>query len=81
MIKSKLRFEIIIIFFLSILKIHAQDVLTAENAVKIALENNYEIKIASNNLTIDRTNVSSGNAGMLPVITATVIDNNRIQNS
>jgi len=51
-----------------------------ENAVKIALENNYEIKIANNNLKIDKTNVASGNAGMLPKVTASVTDNNGIQN-
>ncbi len=59
---------------------HAQNVLTLEDAVKIALENNYEIKIANNNLKIDKTNVASGNAGMLPKITASVTDNNAIQN-
>jgi outer membrane protein TolC len=55
-------------------------VLTLEDAVKIALENNYEIKIANNNLKIDKTNVASGNAGMLPKVTASVTDNNAIQN-
>jgi hypothetical protein len=32
--------------------------LTIEDAVKIALENNYAIKIATNELTIGKTNVS-----------------------
>ncbi|MFA5297982.1 MAG: TolC family protein [Lutibacter sp.] len=59
----------------------AQEILTVEDAVKIALENNFEIKIASNNLTIDKTNVSTGNAGMLPVVAATIVNNNRTQNS
>jgi outer membrane protein TolC len=59
----------------------AQEILTIEDAVKIALENNYEIKIASNDLKIDKTNVTSGNAGMLPKVTATLVDNNGIQNS
>jgi outer membrane protein TolC len=44
--------------------------LTIEDAVKIALENNYAIKIATNELTIGKTNVSIGNAGMLPRATA-----------
>jgi len=60
--------------------VHSQNVLTLEDAVKIALENNYEIKIANNNLKIDKTNVASGNAGMLPKVTASVTDNNAIQN-
>jgi hypothetical protein len=36
-----------------------QLLLTIEDAVKIALENNYDIKIAKNDLKIDETNVSS----------------------
>lgn len=59
----------------------AQEILTLENAVQIALQNNYEIKIASNNSLINKTNVAIGGAGMLPTLTATIADNNRIQNS
>jgi len=62
-------------------KTNAQEILTIQDAVKIALENNYEIKIASNDLKIDQTNVAAGNAGMLPKVTANVVDNNSIQNS
>ena len=68
-----------ILFFL-VANANAQEVLTIENAVKIALENNYEIKIASNNSLINKTNVTSGNAGMLPRATATIVDNNNLQN-
>lgn len=57
----------------------AQEILTAEQAVKIALENNYEIKIAANDLKVDQTNATIGNAGMLPKVSATVVDNNGIQ--
>lgn len=67
------------LFFVCILKINAQEILTIENAVKIALENNYEIKISSNNLAIDKANVSTGNAGVLPRVTASFVDNNSIQ--
>jgi outer membrane protein len=70
---------ILLLFFIP--KVEAQEVLTLENALKIALENNYEIKIASNNSLIQKTNVSLGNAGMLPTLTANVLDNNSIQNS
>lgn len=74
-------FQSIILFFLCILPANAQEVLTIEDAIKIALENNYEIKIVKNDLKIDETNVTIGNAGMLPKVTATVVDNNSIQNS
>lgn len=59
----------------------AQELLTVEEAVKIALENNYEIRIAANELEADETAVSRGNAGMFPTIGATANSNNSIQNS
>lgn len=59
----------------------AQEVLTLENAVKTALENNYDIKIGRNNLNVQKINNAIGNAGMLPTLTANVLDNNSVQNS
>ncbi|MDD5151335.1 MAG: TolC family protein [Flavobacterium sp.] len=79
--KTKNILKSLVLFLFCIVKTSAQEVLTVEDAVKIALENNYEIKIASNNLNIDKTNVSTGNAGMLPKVTASLADNNNIQNS
>ena len=73
---TKNRFRSLLLFFFCILKMNAQEVLTIENAVKIALENNYEIKIAANDLKISQTNVAPGNAGMLPVVVATATDSN-----
>lgn len=61
--------------------IKAQEVLTLEDAVKIALENNYEIRISKNDLSIDKTNNTIGNAGMLPKLSANALDNNSIQNT
>jgi outer membrane protein len=62
-------------------KAKAQDTLTLEEAVRITLENNYDIKLVSNNLQIDRNNVSVGNTGMLPVVGANLNNNNSIQDS
>ncbi len=59
----------------------SQNILTLEDAVKIALENNYEIKIADNNAKIDATNVSLANAGILPTLDAVLVDNNTILNT
>ena len=78
---TKIIYQSILFVLFSIVKINAQEVLTLENAIKIALENNFEIKLAANNLTIDKTNVALGNAGMLPQVTATLVKNNNIQNS
>ena len=62
-------------------QLQAQEVLKLEDAVKIALENNYDIKIAKNNLKIDETNSTAGNAGMFPTLSATVANNNSILNT
>ena len=51
MFLKKLYIPLFIVFFG--LQSQAQEVLTLEDAVKIALENNYEIKIAKNDLKID----------------------------
>ena len=75
------KFIIISLVFLGFSNAKAQEILTLESAVKLALENNYEIKIASNNSLINTTNVAVGNAGILPVVAATVAANNRVQNS
>tara|TARA_R110002020_G_scaffold85914_1_gene211607 strand:- start:33077 stop:34387 length:1311 start_codon:yes stop_codon:yes gene_type:complete len=69
------------IFFLLSLVTSAQELLTVEEAVNIALENNYDIKIASNDLKIDQTSATIGNAGMLPFVDATIANSNSIQNS
>ena len=65
----------IFIFFLGF-SAQAQDLLSLEDAVKIALENNYDIKIAENNSKIDATNNNLANAGMLPSLNANFTNNN-----
>ena len=58
----------------------AQEVLTVEKAVETAMENNYQIRMAANDLRIDELSLSAGNAGMLPILEARINDNNGIQN-
>lgn len=77
----KIRFVYISILFLLSFQLQAQEILKLEDAVKIALENNYDIKIAKNNLKIDETNSTAGNAGMFPTISANVVNNNSILNT
>lgn len=57
------------------------ELLTVDRAVAIALENNYDIKLASNDLKADEQNVSWANAGLLPNLSGTFTQNNAIQNS
>ncbi|MCG2461885.1 TolC family protein [Flavobacteriaceae bacterium F89] len=68
----------VLIFFVH--KAVAQQVLTVEEAVELALKNNYQIRMAANDLKVDETAVSPGRAGMLPKITGTLGDQNRVQN-
>lgn len=70
-----------ILFCLFAVVCNAQELLTAEQAVAIALENNYDIKLATNDLKIDEQNVSLANAGLLPNLSGTFNQNNNIQNS
>ncbi len=77
---TKIVIRSLILFLVCIVKTNAQQVLSIEDALKTALENNYEIKIASNDLKVNQTNNAIGNAGMLPTLTANVVDNNNVQN-
>lgn len=67
--------KIVALFFLGFFA-HAQEILTLENAIKLALENNYQIKIAQNNTKVGTTNNSFANAGMLPSINVNLTNNN-----
>ncbi len=78
---KKYKFLLISLVFISVSSLTAQEIITLEKSVQLALDNNYEIKIASNYSLINSTNVAIGNAGMLPTLTATVVENNRVQNS
>jgi outer membrane protein len=53
--------------------------LTLKDAVEIALKNNYNIKLAQNNKSIAKNNVTPGNAGILPQVTADLTTNNSKQ--
>jgi len=63
-----------------VLTMEKQEVLTVDKAVEMTLENNYQIKTASNELKIDSISVSPGNAGMFPSLEARITNNNSIQN-
>lgn len=78
--QTKILFKSFLLFFFAISNVNAQDLLTIEDATRIALENNFEIKISKNDLKIVETNSVTGNAGMLPKLTASITDNNSIQN-
>lgn len=61
--------------------IFAQERLTLQEAISIALKNNYDIKLISNELAIAHNNVNAGNAGLLPSLSGTFSTGGSIQNT
>jgi outer membrane protein len=73
-----------VLFFLLILNFstaRAQEVLTLQEAVQLALENNYNILISKNDADIAERNTSLANAGILPSVNGTFNNNNSVQNT
>ncbi|PHR73692.1 MAG: transporter [Lutibacter sp.] len=62
--KSKIYTSILIVLFS--LQLNAQEVLTKKEALQLALENNYGIKLANNNVKIAENNSSIYNSRYLP---------------
>jgi len=48
--------------------LQAQEKLSLENAVNMALKNNFDILVANNSASISKENNTRGNAGMLPTV-------------
>ena len=61
----KIVFACILFTFSSV---NAQKALTLNNAVNIALKNNFDIQVSRNDATIAQVNNTPGNAGMLPTV-------------
>ncbi|MBK1441618.1 TolC family protein [Parapedobacter sp. ISTM3] len=59
----------------------AQPELTLEEAIALALENNYDIRLVAKDLAIAANNVHVGNAGMLPTVSGDVSAAASIQNT
>ena len=75
------------IFFIAIglfcfnTKLYAQEILTLQEAITVALKNNYDIKLVSNDLAVTQNNVNLGNAGILPSVTGTFSTGGSRQNT
>jgi len=67
--KQRIRKFLYMLFLLSFFPaLQAQEKLSLENAVNLALKNNFDISVANNSSTISKVNNTSGNAGMLPTV-------------
>ncbi|MBN2364852.1 MAG: TolC family protein, partial [Calditrichaeota bacterium] len=62
--------RISVLLLLGIWSLYSQDVMTAEDAIRIGLKNNFDIQIARNNLEVVRNNTGLGTAGFLPLLDA-----------
>ncbi len=60
--------------------VNAQNILTVDDVVKIALKNNFDILVARNDAEIARINNTPGNAGMLPGLTVNGSGNYEVNN-
>ncbi len=61
--------------------VSAQRLITADDAVAIAMKNSYDILLSKNDATIAKMNNTAGNAGMLPSVVLTGSDKYSINNS
>lgn len=66
---KKYKFIVLVIFLAIFINGFSQNVLTKEQAVSKALENNYGVKIAANAVEVAENNTSVLNSGFLPTIT------------
>lgn len=57
------------ICLLSAITVWGQEKLSLQEAISIALQNNYDIKLIKNEAEIAKNNANWGNAGMLPMVT------------
>ncbi|WP_448633117.1 hypothetical protein [Pedobacter panaciterrae] len=60
---KKLNFILIILLAAFVQNAAAQEKLTLQQAITIALQNNYDIKLVNNDLQIAKNNTNIGNAG------------------
>ncbi len=75
--KIKLTF----LFFACSISLQAQELLTKEQAVSSALDNNYGVKIANNAVTVAENNTSIFNTGFLPTLTGSAGANYSLDDS
>lgn len=75
--------KIVAVFILSLAFIgaKAQQMLTLNEALKLALANNYSIQLAKNEVEIAQNSNYAGAAGMLPTVAATASQDNVVNNT
>lgn len=77
---NTVRISILFISFFLLQSVNAQKQLTIEEAINIALKNNFDILVAGNDASIAKANNTAGNAGMLPTVAVTGSGNYSVNN-
>ncbi len=73
---QKKRILLLVLVFVLGREIKAQEKLSLSDAVKIALQNSYDIKLVENTVTVAKNNNSYGVAGGLPTVSSSLNNNN-----
>lgn len=79
--KMSIKLKILILLLCASFSGFAQEKLSLQEAIAIALANNYDIKISRNNVAIAKNNANVGNAGMLPSLTGSYSNGGSVQNT
>ncbi len=66
-----MKIKFLLLLSLVYTSLNAQELLTVDEAISIALKNNFDILVARNDAGIAHVNNTAGNAGMLPEVRAT----------
>jgi outer membrane protein len=74
-------FSIFLLLMGASTQLHAQEQLTLKQAMEIALENNFEVRVARAEAGITANNATIGNAGMLPSVGIIASQQNAIDNT
>lgn len=75
---QKISFIVLLFGLIFSQEINAQNNLSLKEAVTIAIQNSYDIKLVENNLSIAQNNNNYGVAGGLPTVTANGTNNNTL---
>ncbi|MGD9898245.1 MAG: TolC family protein, partial [Calditrichaceae bacterium] len=78
----KIFVHIFMLITVSMSQVDGQELLTIQDAVNIAVENNHGILVSRNNESVSRNNIHLGNAGMLPkidIVASTYYNDNEIE--
>lgn len=79
--KSKIYIKYLIALIILFSNAQAQEKLSLEQVIQIALENNFDIKLSKNSVDQAKNNFNRANAGMLPTVTGNFSTNNTVSNT